>query len=281
MAKDPAFLCYYKEILVSCADWDADLLGWYLRLLCHQADKPEGLINDIESIAALANVKFKDFSRFSECWKRTLQHMFVVNDKGRLVNLRQETVLSERKEYTKTQAIRGVIGAFIKNNRIDFKLTSDQWKAFSKSIMKDFSMDKYKTDPNYLQARLLAYVKSISSNKEDANADGNKAINGNKETISSTLIPIDEPVYTDVQKENFEKFQNWINQNAPSVAKLKKPFTIEQFIEITKLDLSIVMQKLLAMENKPDLTKSYSSAYLTLLAWYQKDKKDESKTKWF
>src|SRR6185295_171622 len=108
MAKDPAFLFYYKDVLVSCADWDADVLGWYTRLLCHQADKQDGLSPDLESLASMAGVKFSQYERFVSCWKHTLEAKFETNDEGLLINKVQDELLLKRRKYKDNQAKRGL-----------------------------------------------------------------------------------------------------------------------------------------------------------------------------
>lgn len=134
MAKDPAFLMYYKQWIVSTAGWDADIRGWYINLLCHQADKPDGLPDDIEMIAELAGVRHSQFRRFSECWKRTLEAMFKANGQGKLINLVQDKVLKDRRDYSEKQAIRGLIGYFIKVTRQHFTINEVQANELYKAL---------------------------------------------------------------------------------------------------------------------------------------------------
>jgi hypothetical protein len=172
MAKDPAFLLYYKDVLVSCADWDADAFGWYLKLLFHQADKPEGLVDDLESRATMAGVKFSQFERFKLCWERTLKAQFVATPEGLLINKRQAEVLSDRREYTKNQAIRGTVGAFSKKYRSQYKhIDAETWKSAMKYMIENFSLEDHDTGgDDYSRALLQAYANSIIVN---ADANGN------------------------------------------------------------------------------------------------------------
>lgn len=74
------------------------------------------------------------------------------------------------------------------------------------------------------------------------------------------------------QKENFAKFQKWILDNSPRVAKLKEPFTLEEFERLkVDFDLEKIQNLLLAMHNyKPLLTKN-ESANLTFRAWAKRE----------
>ena len=126
MAKDPAFLMYYKQWIVSTAGWDADIRGWYINLLCHQADKPEGIPNDLESIAELAGVKISQYERFKLCWKHTLEAKFKANIEGKLQNGKLAEVINDRKEYSDKQATRGLIGYYIKIAKRDYGISEEQ-----------------------------------------------------------------------------------------------------------------------------------------------------------
>lgn len=71
---------------------------------------------------------------------------------------------------------------------------------------------------------------------------------------------------------DFENFNSWLEKNAPQVLKMKEPFTLKQFQKITtdfsSPDLKELMKhKLKAMHNRPDLTKKYTNANLTLREW--------------
>lgn len=189
MAKDPAFLMYYKDILVSSADWDADELGWYTRLICHQADKPEGLPNDLEKLAILAGVKMSQFERFKECWKRTLQARFKANDDGLLADEKQAKVLTERKEYTEKQSIRGSVGAFIKKNRALFPFTDKEWKDATRWLIDYLKHHKpeWKAEGDKLIIQVLkAYASNIIV---DANAIGNAEVNKTQKEPAQKAMP--------------------------------------------------------------------------------------------
>lgn len=172
MASNPAFLMYYKEWLVSTAGWDADERGWFINLLCHQADKPEGLPNDIESLADLAGVKFSQFIRFKECWKRTLEAKFVANDKGLLKNKKLEKVDTERKEYSEKQAERGLIGYYVKLARKEKGINDEQAKQLYIGLSKLSLIEKTHDERDECFKRTLEAIYADA----DANANANEDI---------------------------------------------------------------------------------------------------------
>lgn len=74
------------------------------------------------------------------------------------------------------------------------------------------------------------------------------------------------------KNENYEKFQRWIADNAPNVARLKEPFTEEQFERIKKdFPLQLIQDTLVSMHNYRDLLKKYVSANLTFRKWAKRD----------
>lgn len=73
------------------------------------------------------------------------------------------------------------------------------------------------------------------------------------------------------QAQRFKNFQDWIQANAPQVAKLSSPFTEKQYATIRdEYDMKDVMDVLKAMENKKSLLKDYKSAYLTCDNWLKR-----------
>lgn len=80
--------------------------------------------------------------------------------------------------------------------------------------------------------------------------------------------------FSEDEKNRFKNFQNWIEENSPRVNKLKKPITLSEFLKLKKkLSSDTLIKICLAMENKADLLKKYTSAYLTILNWA--DRRDE------
>ncbi len=93
-----------------------------------------------------------------------------------------------------------------------------------------------------------------------------------KEGEAASPEPTPEGIYPKEVLESFKKFQTWISENAPNVAKMKEPFTIDQYVKLTKkgIDPAEIRRLLASMHNyKPLLTKNLS-AYLTLIKWNEK-----------
>jgi hypothetical protein len=81
--------------------------------------------------------------------------------------------------------------------------------------------------------------------------------------------------FSEEEKTMFKNFQNWINENSPRINQLKKPLTISEYLKIKKkISTDTLIKICLAMENKADLLKKYTSAYLTILSWAD-NRKDE------
>lgn len=177
MAQDPAMLLYYKDILVSCTDWDEDCLAWYIRLLCHQADKPDGLPNDVEKLAILASVKFSNYNRFIECWKHTLSTKFIANDSGLLVDQKQAKILEDRRKYTEKQALRGLVGSFLKKTK-HLQLSEEQEKELSKKLFLEINIQNSSEENNlrfkHTLETLMGNANAIVNNKEEKGGVGEK-----------------------------------------------------------------------------------------------------------
>jgi hypothetical protein len=189
MAQDPAFLMYYKDILVSCAHWEADELGWYLRLICHQADKPEGLpADDIEALALLAGVKFSQFERFKQCWQRTLKAKWEQTETGTLLNLKQDETLQKRRNYHEKQQLRGLIGSFVKRARTYSGLNEAQGKHLSKKLFSLIKIDNSKEENELcFKHTLNAYIGNAIGNGNIKEEEGV----GEEEKKQSTVLDVD------------------------------------------------------------------------------------------
>lgn len=179
MAKDPAFLFYYKDILVSCADWDADEVGWYTRLLSHQADKPQGLDPDLESLAALAGVKFSQYEHFVKRWEARIKKKYVLNEEGLLINIVQRDNLEKRRGYKGDQSEKGLFGYYVKLAKkevIRLGLAWDTLEAEIKDLLhsginKENSKEANKANFKQMLENFKPIAEALaSSTKGDANA---------------------------------------------------------------------------------------------------------------
>ncbi len=78
----------------------------------------------------------------------------------------------------------------------------------------------------------------------------------------------DLSAHTSEEIEAYTKFQKWIDENAPSVAKMKEPFTIKQFVSIKKeYPIAVIQRVILAMHNWTGLLSKRTSANLTFKTW--------------
>lgn len=76
--------------------------------------------------------------------------------------------------------------------------------------------------------------------------------------------------------EDFEKFKEFINKHAPRVAKMQRPFSLEEFIDIKeKYNNKVVRDVLINMDNYRDLNKNIS-AYRTLCNWINRNEKSNT-----
>ncbi|MDD4030091.1 MAG: DUF4373 domain-containing protein [Bacteroidales bacterium] len=78
----------------------------------------------------------------------------------------------------------------------------------------------------------------------------------------------------------FQKFQKWILEKAPRVAKMEEPFTQEEYLRIKKeFSSDMTAEVLLSMHNSKDLLKKNLSANLTFRNWIQRRLKDGTKNR--
>lgn len=81
------------------------------------------------------------------------------------------------------------------------------------------------------------------------------------------------------KSEDFIRFEDWISRNAPDVARMKQPFTEDQFRKIKELHPpEKIVDILKSMHNSISLTKKYKSAYLTACNWLKRETYGTSKT---
>jgi hypothetical protein len=212
MASDPAFLCYYKDILTSCADWEPDAFGWYFKLLCHQADKPEGLPNDVEALASICNVKFSQFQQFKTAWEKRIKEQFITNSAGLLVNEKQKEVLDKRRNYLDAQSIKGIIGAFIKRVRGLHDFTERQWKAASKYLIDNFDHIAFdEKEQVYLEAMLNSYAVSL------ATSSANSTAKSPAESPATSIYANGNVIVNAISdSEDFGKYENHFRGTVPA-----------------------------------------------------------------
>lgn len=86
-----------------------------------------------------------------------------------------------------------------------------------------------------------------------------------------------EPAPALIVSDEFKRFVEWVNMNSPRVAKMKEPFTEDQFLRAKKeWTTEQITTTLTEMHNWEPLTRKNVSAYLTLNNWLKKHQKNES-----
>ena len=73
-------------------------------------------------------------------------------------------------------------------------------------------------------------------------------------------------------KEDFERFNKWLDSETKFVRKIKTQMTEEQFMKLKKTYNSAqIMKTVLSLENYKEATKRYTSVYLTVKNWLDKE----------
>lgn len=212
MAKDPAFLFYYKDFENDTADWEADSVGWYMRLLIFQAGN--GYVpSDIEQLAQVARVKFSDFKNFSDRWAIRLACKFSTLSDGKLYNKKLSKIQSERKSGAVKKSVLAVFGNFIKSTKLSLQDEKELKRAFHNedSFYEISDPEKRKFEilnflENQIQLNKQRYAKRTQQGDVNENEDVNKKESENGKT---TLWP------------NFDDFWEEYDKKVGSKPKVK------------------------------------------------------------
>lgn len=82
--------------------------------------------------------------------------------------------------------------------------------------------------------------------------------------------------HTKIQVDAYLKFNEWLSRFGPRILKMDRPFTIAEYLHIKDEFTSDEVKSLVtAMENRKDLLKKNTSAYLTFLSWSKRQFKTE------
>lgn len=85
-----------------------------------------------------------------------------------------------------------------------------------------------------------------------------------------------ESKYSAEELQQYQKLQSWIKQFTPSLNRMKKPLTIEEYFKLkSKFPAKLLTEKMKAMENKPKLVSTYKSTYATLCNWCKRSLEDD------
>jgi hypothetical protein len=101
MGKDPAFLLYFRDFLVSTAFMTNAEVGAFIRGLCHQADKGHLETSHLKQIAA------EDWDGIAPKFSEDFQ--------GKLFNKRLDIVMKKRTEFTNSRRRNRLSKQLVKN----------------------------------------------------------------------------------------------------------------------------------------------------------------------
>ena len=90
--------------------------------------------------------------------------------------------------------------------------------------------------------------------------------------VKNSFLGAAAPIHSEEDQARFRGFENWILANAPRVAEMNQPFTIDQYILLRdKIPIDRIKDLLQRMANYAHLTKKNVSAYLTIINWEKRD----------
>jgi len=79
---------------------------------------------------------------------------------------------------------------------------------------------------------------------------------------------------TKIKNEAFEKFNKWLDSETTFVRKIKTQMTEEQFMKLKKkYNSKQIIKTIESLENHKDAPKKYTSVYLTVKNWLERDNK--------
>ena len=106
----------------------------------------------------------------------------------------------------------------------------------------------------------------------DGNAIKEKKVKEKKEKKEIKVNDITVSQETKIKNEAFEKFNKLVDENATNVRRIKDQITEEQFMKLMKKYNSVqIMKTIESLENYKDAPKRYTSVYLTVKNWLDKD----------
>lgn len=170
--KDPAALFYIDKWLTATAEMRADCRGWYLNLILHQFDKGD-LPNDLEELAALAQVRISEYEMFKQVFKQVLEQKFKLNERGRLENDVAAEIIQRRETFKDERARAGKIGYFVKYIKRNFnKLSQDLY--FMEYVKNSVEIEKIDTKDEQVLKQVLKHLLKLyrNENKDIYNSIG-------------------------------------------------------------------------------------------------------------
>lgn len=123
------------------------------------------------------------------------------------------------------------------------------------------------------------YISPLSTNvdippltKSDDKKHSSECLNSESVEDRSLSSDTPPPAVKTQDETDFDNFKVWLRKNAANVAKMKEPFTMDEYLRIRKqYDPATVKEILLAMHNWKELNSKKISANLTFRRWAQKE----------
>lgn len=193
----------------------------------------------------------------------------------------------ENKKWHGIEILRGQSFTSIQSLSKDLKLTSKQTrncltklKSSGEIGIQGASNGTMITICNYESYQDIEKQKVKQTDKQGANKG--QLLKKDKEEKKEYISPSDL-FFSDIEKvllndEKMKIFRQWSNEiisKCSRIWEMPKPITSFEFYQlINSFGKDMVFNKLLALSNRTDLVKRHS-AYLTVLNWCEKDRKDQ------
>lgn len=265
MAKDPAFLFYYKDFEQDTADWEPEAIGWYVRLLCFQAGN--GYIPaELEEAAQVARVKFSEFQKFEKSWKKRIGQKFsetpsdtpsVTPSDGKLVNKKLAKIQVERKEGAVRKSILATFGNYIKSTDLTVSEERHLKKVFREKegfeLVED-ATERKKQITDFLNDELKIFknksAKRSPQRTQQVNGNANEDVNGNanintKGGLGENSPPVKNPMELEMEdlKLQMQNEASWKETVCRNIREFDRSFNmeildgfLEQFLKLIEND---------------------------------------------
>ena len=179
-------------------------------------------------------------------------------------NERLQKVIEDREDYKVKQSKNGKIGQFYKKSKA--LLSTSNYKRLC-NLIDNEGVDDVLRRINVKEMD-KAMLEALLKHLEDANAikDINKDVEEREEEKEEKQLTL------------FDRFNVWLRKELPSVARLEKQMTEDQYNRVVeKYGRERVDSKLKDMENYKPLTAKYKSVYDTLSKWLKMEDEKNGK----
>jgi len=191
--KSPAYLLYYKDFEADTSSWEADAVGYMIRLMNHQA--ANGFIpSDIEEIAQIAKVKYSQYDTFLSRWKTRISPKWISLSEGKLYNKKLHKVIHDNQLKARKKSILSIFGNIIKYDAQAKKHASSLKKSFDYQLFMEVDDDdlRKETIKKYVSTHLATAI-AKRSHIVDVDAKADIKVKENKKGGPGETEPREEP----------------------------------------------------------------------------------------